>query len=110
MITPTKAPRPAPEPVSKIDKAELSINIQNGSGTPGMANKVKAALEAKDYTINNVGNADSFDYDNTTIIAPTKEIFNLLAKDLKVYKVSKPVYEKTNTSQITVIIGADLEL
>lgn len=110
MITPTKAPRPTPEPASRINKAELSIDIQNGSGTPGMANKVKAALESKDYTINNVGNADSFDYENTTIIAPTKEIFNLLAKDLKTYKVAKPVYEKTNTSQITVIIGTDLEL
>ena len=54
-----------------IDKAKISIQVLNGNGIAGDAAKVKATLEKDGWTVKNVGNANSFKYDNTLVYYKT---------------------------------------
>lgn len=84
--TPTATAAPTPTPVLETTKKEeLSIQVLNGSGTPGEAGKMKTFLEKKGYTVKDTGNADNYDYEATEIqIKSGKEaIYKLLETDLK---------------------------
>lgn len=110
--TPTPVPtrRPTAVPTVAVDRADVTIDIQNGVGTPGLANSFKTELTDLGYAVGTVGNAENYDYENTVIIAPDRATFNLLREDLGDWGVSSPVYENTNASRVTIIIGADLDL
>ncbi len=108
--TPRPTPRPTPTPVPTIAREDVVIEIQNGVGTPGLANKVKAALEDQGYTVESVDNAESYDYKTTVVVANSPEIFDLLKADLKEFEVTKPKFEKTTKKTTTLIIGEDFVL
>lgn len=107
---PPAKPTSAPTPTPAVDKSKLVIEIQNGAGTPGLAADVQEALEGEDYTIESVGNADNYDYENTVIITQNKTIFDLIKKDMVQFGVKKPLYEKTSDDRVTIIIGSDFIL
>ncbi|MCL5432805.1 MAG: LytR C-terminal domain-containing protein [Patescibacteria group bacterium] len=73
--TPTsgeKAPTPTStaNPVDKktgLDRSELRVSVQNGSGTVGVASKFSDYLKGFGYRVVGVGNAETFDYENVTI-------------------------------------------
>lgn len=110
--TPMPTPKPSPTPIPKViaDKESLVLEIQNGSGTPGQAAKLRSYLKDKGFNIESVDNADSFDYKNTVIIAKNKAIFNLLKETLLEIGVTKAVFEETTSEKVTLIIGKDLKL
>jgi len=56
---------PTPEEVMEeksVDKKDLKIQIQNGTGTPGDAGKLEKALNELSYSEISTGNADNYDY------------------------------------------------
>ncbi|MBI4097038.1 MAG: LytR C-terminal domain-containing protein [Candidatus Levybacteria bacterium] len=66
--TPTPTKRPTkPTSASDLDRSSLSISVQNGSGTKGVAAEMATFLKDLGYSIAATGNADNFDYQNVTI-------------------------------------------
>jgi LCP family protein required for cell wall assembly len=59
-----KAPAPAPATVSP---AEVTVEVLNGSGTPGIAASAAAALQTGGFPVSGTGNADRVDYSRTEI-------------------------------------------
>ncbi|KKQ96489.1 MAG: hypothetical protein A3C27_03270 [Candidatus Levybacteria bacterium RIFCSPHIGHO2_02_FULL_39_36] len=87
--TPTKIPTPKPtvNPVDKttgLDRSNLSIHVLNGSGAGRASKKASDFLESLGYNVIQIGNAENFNYEKTTIqIKSAKEEFlSLLKKDL----------------------------
>jgi hypothetical protein len=111
--TPTTTPSPTPTPdVSKLDRSALSIQVLNGSGTPGLAGKVKALLEEKGYTVDNTGNADNYDYTSTQILvkAEHEAYIPLLEEDLKEdYSLgtSEATLDEDVTYDVRIIVGKE---
>lgn len=105
-VTPTKAPKVSPTPgkttptpgkgtptptgassvdkASGLDRADLKVAIQNGSGVAGAATKASSLLKKLGYDVVSSGNADNFDYEGTTIQVKTtkKAYLDILKKDL----------------------------
>lgn len=107
---PTAVPTEVPSPTPSILREKVIIEIQNGVGTPGLANKARAIFEKKGYVVETVANADSYSYKKTVIIAPQKAIFSLISADLKEYGVTNGTFEKTTGTKTTVIVGQDFAL
>jgi len=82
--TPTVAPMPTATPTPVVDKTTLNIQVLNGSGIAGEANKMKALLEEKGYTVEGTGNAKSYEYEQTEIqvTADNEAFINILTADL----------------------------
>ena len=51
-----------------LDIPDIKVEVLNGNGQAGSANKVASELKRKGFDVINTGNADSFDYKNTVII------------------------------------------
>ncbi len=88
--TPTEAPTPTPTP-QEVSKADLTVEVQNGTGTPGQAAKAKGLMEGLEYTKVTTANADSTTHDTTEVVfsskvseSQQKEIKSLLLKSFKV--------------------------
>lgn len=108
--TPTLAPTAIPTPA--VDKKSLTVQILNGSGTAGVAGKMKALLEEKGYTVSGTGNAKTYDYEKTEIqVKAEKEAFLLiLQSDLSgsyVVGSATATLKGTATYDAVVIIGKE---
>jgi hypothetical protein len=100
----------SPTPAPQIKKEEIDLSILNGVGTAGLAGKAKTKFTALGYTVGEVGNADSYDYEITTVIATDKNVFNIIKKDLKTLGSINPKFEKSDSESTTIIVGEDLNL
>lgn len=58
---------PPPSVLAAVKPQTVHLNVENGSGTPGLASVVAAKLKKDGYVIDSVGNADAFTYDVTQI-------------------------------------------
>jgi hypothetical protein len=86
-VTPTAAPTPTVNPVDKdsgLDRSQLSVTVQNGSGTAGVAAKGVTVLKNLGYNVVGSGNADNFNFTNVTIQVKSakSDFLALLKKDL----------------------------
>jgi hypothetical protein len=97
-------------PTVALERKKIIIEVQNGAGTAGLASQMKTLLEKKDYLVESTGNADSYKYQKTVIIAPSEAVFSLLYQDLKNNLSAKPTFEKTSEKKTTIIIGKDFSL
>lgn len=102
--TPTEAPTPTPTPPA-VAKSDLTVEVQNGTGTPGQAAKAKGLMEGLEYTKITTGNADTTDHETTEVVfsskvseSQQKEIKDLLLKSFNV------VTTKVNPSATTDIL------
>ncbi|MCL5439173.1 MAG: LytR C-terminal domain-containing protein [Patescibacteria group bacterium] len=116
--TPTskeKAPTPtsAANPVDKktgLDRSELKVAVQNGSGTVGVASKVSDYLKGFGYHVVAVGNAETFDYENVTISIKTSSVKYLpllksdISKDYTIAKTSEDL-DASSSADVVVIVG-----
>ncbi len=84
---------------------EVRVEVLNGCGVEGAAGKTQEVLENNGYSVVNVGNADTFDYKKTVILAPEvnreycvpmRDLFGMSERSVK-----EPDYD------IKVIIGDD---
>ncbi len=91
--TPTATPTPAATPTPlTVKRADLVIQVLNGSGKAGAGAKMKKLLEEKGYTVKDVGNADTSDFDKTEILVKKdkESALSLLKEDLsKDYTIGK---------------------
>ena len=103
--SPTASPSASP-----LDRTKIRVSVQNGSGTPGAAQKYATALQSAGYTKVTSGNAESFDHNGVTIIV-TKKFSNylpLLQKDLAQTAGSAKILtsvDDTISTDAQVIIG-----
>lgn len=87
--SPTPTPKPTINPVDKttgLDRSELSVEVQNGSGEVGVASKGSEVLKSFGYHVVSIGNADNFNYENAVIQVKEAQskYLSLLKKDLAV--------------------------
>src|SRR3989344_1463754 len=84
-LTPT--PRPTTNPVDKttgLDRSDLTVEVQNGSGVAGAAAEASDILKTLGYNVTAGGNADNYEYTNVVIQVKSSEsnFLELLKKDL----------------------------
>lgn len=100
----------SPVDSSGLDRSKLSITVQNGSGTEGVAGKAAAILKEFGYNVVSTANADNYNYKGVTIkVKKEKSNFlNLLKKDLsKSYKITttSPDLSDSSATGVLIIIG-----
>ncbi len=119
--SPTPSPKPTSTPTPKVsvdsfdkttglDRKDLSVSVQNGSGEKGVAAKAADFLKGLGYNVTSTGNADNFDYADVTIqVKSSKSDFlSLIKKDLSAsYTIgaSSSDLTATSSSDALVIIG-----
>lgn len=83
-ISPTAKTVNPIDSLTGLDRSTLSVEVQNGSGEAGVASKGSTVLKGFGYRVASTGNADNFNYENTTVkVKATKSNFlALLKKDL----------------------------
>jgi hypothetical protein len=107
---------PSPTPTEStsgatLDRSEPVVRVLNGSGIAGVASTMKDFLEGKGYSVASVGNADNFDYEQTTLRFKSSftDFESLLENDLSddySVVVSDDVIDSDYEADIEVIIGA----
>lgn len=105
--TPTKA-----SGSTTTDNSDITVSIQNGSGVSGEASKVAGILRDLGYSIGSTGNADSFDYETTSIFVKPGQtaLLNQLKKDLgSSYTIgsSSATLSTSNSADALVIVGKE---
>ncbi len=88
----------------------ITLEILNGVGVGGTANRVSRALRGLGYEVVRIANADHFNYTSTQIINRTEdlEIAQPLADLFDGSEVGQEVIEGSNV-QITIIIGHNFD-
>ncbi|MDO8582908.1 MAG: LytR C-terminal domain-containing protein [bacterium] len=105
----TKAVNPI-DSATGLDRSLLSVEVQNGSGETGVASKGSDVLKGFGYKVVATGNADNFDYQNTTIKVKSAKsnYLALLKKDLGFsYTVGSASadLDSSSTADALVILG-----
>lgn len=59
-------------PTATVD-ASLSVTVLNGIGTPGLATAGSEAMTSGGWTVGTVADADSFDYQTTSIVVASED-------------------------------------
>jgi len=113
-ISPTPTTKGTPTPTkasaSDLDRSNLSLEVQNGSGVAGAATKMSDALKKLGYTVASSGNADNFDYEKTEIqLKSTKKAYlEMLKKDLgDDYTISSATSDYAGDADGVVIVGKE---
>ena len=84
--TPPTETAPTPTPTPELDRADLTLEVLNGSGEGGVAGEVASALEDLGYASPiSTGNADAYDYEETVIQLQEEfaDFFDMLKEDLE---------------------------
>ena len=109
-VTPTSKAVNTVDSATGLDRSTLSVEVQNGSGEAGAASKGADVLKSFGYKVIGTGNADNFDYQDTTIKVKSTKInfLYLLKKDLGFsYTVGSNSADlaSSSTADALVIIG-----
>lgn len=111
----TPSPKPTSafiDPETGLDKAELAVVIQNGSGGLGVGIQASEVLHSYGYHVISIGNADNFNYQTSAIsIKSSKSAYlPLLKKDLStqytISTASANLSEKSS-SDVVFIVGKE---
>jgi hypothetical protein len=107
------SPSPTPEGTrgAELDKSEPKIRVLNGSGKSGVASSVKDFLEGKGYKVVAIGNAPSYDFENTVLrfkegFEKFQEVLTGDLEDKYSVTTSSEALEATDSADIEVIAGA----
>jgi LCP family protein required for cell wall assembly len=115
-IVPQVTPAPVdPKVLAGIAPSTIQVDVQNGTGEPGVAGKLASALQAQGFKIASVADADSFDYDTTEIQVHSakqplagERVRSALALSTAQVSVQTPPAATTQAStDVTVIVGRD---
>lgn len=80
-ITVTQEPTPTEKP--KVDKQTVTIQVLNGTGTPGQAGNAVDALKKAGYNADNIKTANASDYTHTVTTIAAKSGFEDTVSDIK---------------------------
>ncbi len=102
------SPAPASDSAKMtIDYAKYKIKVLNGSGISGVAGKTKDILEGEKFLVEEIGNAETSDYENTVIRAKKevpKEFLDSLKKALEESYILDPNEKLDDSEDVDVII------
>jgi hypothetical protein len=106
-ITPSPTPTATP---SKADLAKYAIALQNGSGIAGEATKAQKVLTDAGFKVSSIGNAKTYDYEETIIKAKSginQAYLSQLSTTLgKTYEVGEnETLAESEKTDILVIVG-----
>ncbi|MBI2033021.1 MAG: LytR C-terminal domain-containing protein [Candidatus Levybacteria bacterium] len=116
-VTPSVPPTPTPRTIQDsldkatgLDRKDVSVSVQNGSGQTGVGSKMAEFLKGFGYKVVSIGNADAFTYENVSISVKTekKKYLPLLRKDItQSYTVGSTTEDlsASSSSDILVIVG-----
>lgn len=98
--TPTESATPSP-----VDKTDVSIEIQNGTGITGEAAYLQGQLKSAGYSDIKVGNADNENHEATTVTF-AKSLSSSIVDDItkKLESIYKDVETKTSSTQKTDVV------
>lgn len=107
-VTPTPGKgTPTPTTTGGLERSNLKIAVQNGSGVAGAATKMSDALKKLGYDVVSSGNADNFEYAETEIsVKSTKKTYlDMLKGDLSDdYTIGSATSDYTGTDADAVVI------
>ncbi|MDW7651160.1 MAG: LCP family protein [Bacillota bacterium] len=92
--------------VSDIPRSQITVEVLNGSGIPGIANTLAGKLREEGFNIVYIGNADHYDYDVSQVICrqgpmdATRDVA-VLVPNAQLLNESQP----DNGVYVTVIVG-----
>ncbi|MDR2577228.1 MAG: LytR C-terminal domain-containing protein [Chitinispirillales bacterium] len=88
-----------------------SIQVLNGCGVTGAADRVADFLRARNFDVKDIGNASSWNYPGTMIISRTVDmaLANELEKLLKTGKVTLIRNRDEHLYDVTVVVGPGFE-
>jgi LCP family protein required for cell wall assembly len=110
---PVPTASPAPGQIAAIKPATVRVDVENGSGMPGVARRVAGMLRKQGFSIGDIGNAASSDLQTTQLHEHSKVAFAGLkvraalgkpAQNLEVVDDAAPSAQ----SDVTVIVGQDI--
>lgn len=113
-IAPTETPTVTSSPVptasaTPVDRAEVSIEVQNGTGISGEAAYLQGQLRSLGYTDITVGNASSQDNESTTVTFKSglnqQVIDELTAKLKDLYQDVTAKSSSTQTKDVVIVTG-----
>lgn len=90
-----------------LDRADLVVQILNGSGVPGLASKAQDFLTPLGYKEIKIGNAKKYDYPETVIqIKEDKNAYlDMIKKDLSVkYTLAQKIETLSKDSEFDLVI------
>ena len=114
----TPSPEPTveatPTPMPELDRSELNIQVQNGSGVPGTAKTAQEFLEELGYKVGGAKNAANYDYTEAEISLKEDKMGykDQLIKDLSgKYSVNSNVttLDEDSDFDAIIIIGEESE-
>lgn len=95
------SPAPTKPPVEAVDVTLYTLEIQNGSGIPGEASRVKDLLEKEGFQIAQTGNADKYTYTQTTLTAKKGVTEGFLKKLKEVLKQTHDISDEVASSSVS---------
>ena len=105
----TTTPTPAGTPKASIDKSKITIQVQNGTGTPGDAAYLQTQLKDLGYTDVKAGNATEQNQTTTTVTFSTKLDASIVSEiTQKLNALYQTVTTKTSSTQtfdVVVVTG-----
>lgn len=105
--TPMPTESPEASPAVELKREDLKIQVLNGSGVAGVADEAKDFLKGLGYQEIEVGNADSYDYEETEVAIKEdkKDYLKFLTKDLsEEYTLSSETKTLDEDSDFDVVI------
>jgi LCP family protein required for cell wall assembly len=91
---------------TQVSQEPLRVQVLNGNGVSGSAGKMSDALQASGFEVESIGNADSRDYEQTTIVVPSgSSNGGVIASELGFGVVE--FGDVDNAYDAIVIVGAD---
>lgn len=112
--TPTKAASTSTsstvDKATGLDRADLTLVVQNGSGESGVGKVMSDKLTGLGYKVSGTANADNFDYTQTVIQlkAANKDYLPLLKKDLGTdYTIGSATSDYAGSGDGAVIVGKE---
>ena len=115
--TEAQAPEPAQQtPASTFSALQKnvpnigSVQVLNGCGAGGAADRMAGFLRAKNFDVKDIGNAQTWNYPATMIISRTNDM-GLAGEIEKHLKTGKVVLIRNNEQlyEVTVVVGPDFE-
>jgi LCP family protein required for cell wall assembly len=101
----------APVDAAQIDPSKVRIRVENGSGVPGLAATLAAALRKQGFVISAVANADRFTYTTTVIrlaASAPPGTDRVLQRDLNLSNAQVLADDTAQTRHdVTIIVGKD---
>jgi len=94
------------------DSLSVTVEVLNGTKTPGLANRARELFQSYDLEVMPVGNADNDQYQNTVVLDRKGKLDDArkvadLIKCIRVY--SKPDSQMDQAVDVTVILGKDFD-